>query len=73
MIKDSEHPFFRPLWRRVAVVAACLVWAVVEFATGTPFWGMIALGFGIYGYWQFFYAYKPAEDKNPSDPGTPKG
>ncbi|TIM59821.1 MAG: DUF3329 domain-containing protein, partial [Mesorhizobium sp.] len=26
-MKDSEHPFFRPLWRRVAIVAVCLVWA----------------------------------------------
>ncbi|TIX41291.1 MAG: DUF3329 domain-containing protein, partial [Mesorhizobium sp.] len=26
-MKNSEHPFFRPLWRRVAVVAVCLVWS----------------------------------------------
>ncbi|TIT56050.1 MAG: DUF3329 domain-containing protein, partial [Mesorhizobium sp.] len=37
-MKDYEHPFFRPLWRRIAVVAVCLAWSVIEFASGTPFW-----------------------------------
>lgn len=61
-MKDSEHPFFRPLWRRVAVVAVCVVWAGIEFATGTSTWGMIALGFAAYGVWQFFIAYKPVKN-----------
>jgi hypothetical protein len=61
-MKESEHPFFRPLWRRVAVVAVCVAWAVLEFATGTPFWGVIALGFTAYGVWQFFILYKPVEE-----------
>ncbi|MER8975253.1 MULTISPECIES: DUF3329 domain-containing protein [unclassified Mesorhizobium] len=71
-MKDSEHPFFRPLWRRVAVVAVCLVWSVIEFATGTPFWGVIALGFAGYAVWQFFYPYKPADEDEPSADAKPK-
>lgn len=62
MIKDNEHPFFKPLWRRVAVVAVCAAWAVFEFATGTPLWGMIALAFMAYAVWTFLINYKgPAE------------
>ncbi|PTE10396.1 DUF3329 domain-containing protein [Mesorhizobium helmanticense] len=71
-MKDSEHPFFRPLWRRVAIVAVCLVWAVIEFASGTPFWGMIALGFAGYAVWQFFYLYKPADESRPSAGAEPE-
>ncbi|TIU39371.1 MAG: DUF3329 domain-containing protein, partial [Mesorhizobium sp.] len=26
-MKDYEHPFFRPLWRRIAVVVVCLIWS----------------------------------------------
>ena len=63
-MKDYEHPFFRPLWRRVAVVAVCVIWSIIEFATGTPFWGVIALGFAGYAVWQFFYLYKPAEENS---------
>jgi len=70
-MKDYEHPFFRPLWRRVAVVAVCVIWAGIEFASGTPFWGVIALGFVAYAVWQFFYLYKPAaEAKPPVEPKT---
>ncbi|TDQ30559.1 hypothetical protein DEV91_108180 [Phyllobacterium brassicacearum] len=61
MIKDSNHPFFRPLWRRVAVVAFCVAWAIFEFATGTPFWGVLALGFAGYGVWQFFIIFDASE------------
>ncbi|MER8477388.1 DUF3329 domain-containing protein [Mesorhizobium sp. M1163] len=71
-MKDSEHPFFRPLWRRVVIVAVCLVWSAIEFATGTPFWGMIALGFAGYAVWQFFYLYKPADEDKPSANAKPK-
>ncbi|BCH13550.1 MULTISPECIES: DUF3329 domain-containing protein [unclassified Mesorhizobium] len=71
-MKDSEHPFFRPLWRRVAIVAVCLVWSVVEFATGAPFWGTIALGFAFYAVWQFFYLYKPADGSKGSADTEPK-
>lgn len=69
-MKDSEHPFFKPLWRRVAIVAVCMVWAIIEFATGAPFWGTIALGFAGYGVYQFFVIYNPA-DENP--PGKDTG
>lgn len=70
-MKDYEHPFFRPLWRRVAVVAVCVIWAGIEFASGTPFWGVIALGFAAYAVWQFFYLYKPVTEKA-ATPDEPK-
>lgn len=70
-LKDYEHPFFRPLWRRIALVAACAAWAVIEYAGGSPTWGMIALAFAAYGAWQFFYLYKPPEESKPSDGENP--
>jgi hypothetical protein len=70
-VKDYEHPFFRPLWRRIAVVAVCIAWAIFEFATGASFWGMIALGFAAYGIWQFFFIYKPV-DPAAAPPSEPK-
>ena len=69
MAKDYEHPFFRPLWRRIAVVAVCLAWAGFEFWNGSNGWGMAALGFAAYGVWQFFYLYSPPpEDGDPVKP-----
>lgn len=57
-MKDHQHPFFRPLWRRIAVVAICVAWSIFEFASGAPYWGMIVAGFAVYAIWQFFYLYK---------------
>lgn len=62
MTKDNEHPFFRPLWRRIAVVVVCAAWTVLEFVTGTPLWGMMALAFTAYGAWTFLIAYKAPVD-----------
>ncbi len=67
-LKDYEHPFFRPLWRRIAVVAVCVAWSIFEFAANAPFWGVIALGFAGYGIWQFFYLYAPIDPDKPAEP-----
>lgn len=62
MIKDNQHPFFRPLWRRLVVVAICVAWSAIEFAMGTPFWGTLAGGMAIYGVWVFLINYKPVDE-----------
>ena len=64
-MKDAEHPFFRPLWRRITIVVVCALWAALEFWAEEPFWGMIALGFAGYGAWQFLIDYKPPAENAP--------
>jgi hypothetical protein len=71
-MKDADHPFFRPLWRRIAVVAACVVWAGLEYYGGSQNWALIALGFAAYGAWQFLYAYKPPSGEPPAGPDAEK-
>lgn len=64
MDANRDHPFFRPLWRRVAVVAATLGWSAVEWANGEATWGMLTLGLAAYGAWMFLITYpKPAPEK----------
>lgn len=53
---DPDHPMFRPLWVRVLIVALCLGWGGLEFATGSPGWGMLFLGLGGYAGWTFLAA-----------------
>lgn len=60
---DVRHPFFLPLWRRVALVAISLGWAVMELALGNLLWGLV---FGAIGAWcgyQFFVVFDPADYK----------
>lgn len=42
-IIDPKHPFYRPLWVRLLVVAACAIWFAIELAFGSPFF-MVIMG-----------------------------
>ena len=67
-MKDHEHPFFRPLWRRIAIIAVCAGWSVFEFWNGSSMWGWIAAAFTAYAAWQFLYLYKePVEQPQSAD------
>ena len=66
-MRDNEHPFFRPLWRRILIVAVCVAWSIFEFVNGATFWGVIALGFAAYGVWQFFLNYRPPAEEPPKE------
>jgi len=63
-IIDADHPFFRPLWRRVAVVVACLAWAVFEFSGGQGFWGMLFAALGLYSGWVLLITFNPTEEED---------
>jgi hypothetical protein len=56
---DFHHPFYRPLWRRIAVVAVCILWGGVEFATGGTLWAVLFIGVGLVAAWQFFFQDRP--------------
>lgn len=62
---DLQHPFFRPLWIRIVVVAICLGWAGLELATGNPGWALLFAAAGVWCIYQFFVIWK--------DPGDGEG
>lgn len=63
---DVQTEFFRPMWRRVAVVVVCFGWALFEFVYGDAFWGLLAGGIGAYCTREFFFAFNPTD----TDAGT---
>ena len=63
MIKDQEHPFLRPLWRRVVLVAFCAVWAAWEVYNGETFWATLAVGMAAYAAWTFLLSYPKPENQ----------
>ena len=60
---DFDHEFFRPRWRRVAIVVFTGGWALVEFANGAPFWGVLVGAISLWCAWSFF----TNEDRYKSD------
>jgi hypothetical protein len=65
MLKDRDVNFFRPLWRRIAVTAVCVVWAAIEATHGDQLWIAITVGLTAYAVWTFFIRF-PKEV--PADP-----
>lgn len=51
---DLDHPFFRPLLRRIIVTLIVLVWCGFEFAAGSPVFGMLFAVLGAWCGWSFF-------------------
>lgn len=51
--------FFRPFWIRLAIVAACAGWTMLEWANGETGWAMMAGAVTLYGVWSFLIAYEP--------------
>lgn len=62
---DFTHPFYRPLWRRVLIVAAALGWAAFEALQGRPGWALVFAALGAAALWGLFIARSPAGEKAP--------
>ncbi|MCU0830642.1 MAG: DUF3329 domain-containing protein [Rhizobiaceae bacterium] len=60
---DADHPFFKPVWRRWVVLAACFGWAGVELYNGAHVWAALFGGAGAYAAWELFL--KPRNTRPP--------
>lgn len=60
---DPNHRFYRPLYVRVAIVAVCLGWAIVEATTGEPIWAIAVGAVGVYAAWMLLLNYTPSRDE----------
>lgn len=52
---DFRHPFFNPLWRRVATSGFCAAWGIFELLTGGGVWGYLFLALAAGSGWVFFF------------------
>ena len=61
---DFNHPFFRPLWLRILIVAVCLFWAMFEASTGQMMWAILFGAIGLYAAYGFFVTFNPREPED---------
>ncbi|SHM25392.1 hypothetical protein [Roseibium suaedae] len=66
---NTYHPFFRPLWRRVALVAVCAGWAGFEAYMGNGTWAMIVAGISAYAAWAYLIDWKEPDQESKSGGG----
>ena len=58
-IIDESHPFYKPLWRRVALVGVLAAWTAFEvFYTGQPIWIVVAGALFAYSAWIFLISWQ---------------
>ena len=69
-MKDRNHPFFRPLWLRIAIVVVCFGWALVELYTNNPGWALLSAAIGAYAVWAFLLTYDPIDEPPSGSDGT---
>lgn len=66
---DPSHPFYRPIWRRMAIVAATAGWALVEYRNDAPIWALLFAAISGWCAWFFFVVYS---ETKPNDDGQDK-
>jgi hypothetical protein len=58
-IIDESHPFYKPLWRRLALVGVLAGWTAFEvFYTQQPLWIAVAGGLFAYTAWIFLISWR---------------
>ena len=62
---DFNHPFYRPLWLRILIVGFAAGWGIFEFASGSPFWGVLFLGAAAVAFHGLFITFDPREPETP--------
>ena len=62
MTPTNRHPWFAPLYRRIAVVAVCLLWLGLEVYGGEEIWAFLALAVTGYAVWSLLIAYRPPDE-----------
>lgn len=61
LLGDLSHPFYKPLWRRVAVVATTVLWFGFEaLVAQSTIWAMLSGAVMAYSAYSFLFAWQDA-------------
>jgi hypothetical protein len=61
----QDHPFYRPLWRRVVINGVTASWVGMElYFKAEPVWTMLAVGFLAYTAWFMLITYPKQPPQN---------
>ena len=62
---EQTSPFYRPLWRRVAITLGVALWLGFELYVGGGLWAVIAGAMLCYAVWTFFLSWPKTPDNPP--------
>lgn len=68
---EQQHPFYKPLWRRVAIVAAVAAWLVFElWQANSSLWIAISGGMFVYAVYTFLITWPKDDAADDANPGA---
>jgi multisubunit Na+/H+ antiporter MnhC subunit len=60
---DTGHPFYKPLWRRLVIIAVVALWAAYEvLVSRESLWIAISLGMLAYAVWVFLISWPKTDE-----------
>ena len=62
---EQDSPFYKPLWRRIVIIAVVALWVAFEIYQGSGFWLVIAVAMFCYALWIFFLSWPKTPDNPP--------
>jgi hypothetical protein len=62
-MNERDAVFFRPLWRRILLVAVAAAWSAFEWWNGDSFWGTLTAGLTAYGIWAYLITFPDAGEE----------
>lgn len=66
----NDLKFFRPLWRRLVVVAICMFWTAWELSNGETMWAVLSAVLALYCVWELFIRFQPVDENEKSETDT---
>lgn len=63
---NIRHPFFLPLWRRIATTGFTGAWALFELSGGNVFWAILFGAAALWCAYEFFVVFDPENFKEPN-------
>ena len=69
--REQQHPFYKPLWRRIVIVAVVAFWTGFEYFTGAGgLWLTLAGGMLAYSIYVFFITWPKDTPEGDGPPPT---
>ena len=65
-MRERDREFFKPWWRRIAVVILLVAWTAWEWSNGDNLWGTIVGGTAVYFIWAYVIMF-PADGGETSE------
>lgn len=67
LMDEKSRRFFRPVWRRILVIALLAVWTTVEWLSSNPFWAVLTTGALGISLWMFVFDYRHKDSTSPDN------